>query len=144
MLTWIKPASVSRELRSSRLLLFEAFVPYFFESAKLTPEPMLPTSLVGVQCVCVRCLCFGASDVEPLSVRTIVRISLLAGVLLVLLTQSAEREGWLGAAYSGRQALLALMCAVLLQILTSWALAAPELALLVKECRSCGRRTIEN
>lgn len=91
----------------------------------------------------VKCLCFGASDTEPLSVRTIVRISLLAGVLLAVLTQSSERDGWVGATFSARQILSALTCAVLIQIVTSWTLAIPDLVRLAEGCRSCNQRLSE-
>lgn len=119
----------------------------------LRPAGLLALGLLGVFLLVttfaltrglhVKCLCFGASDAEPLSVRTIVRISLLAAVLLALLTQASERDGWLGDTYSARKLLLALACAVSIQIMTSWTLAIPELARLVKGCRSCGQQTSE-
>jgi hypothetical protein len=91
----------------------------------------------------VKCLCFGASDTEPVSARTLVRVSLLAGVLLLLKSQSPEQESWLGAAYPAGQLLLALACAASIQILTSWALAIPEIIQLIKGCRTCGTQTSE-
>lgn len=105
---------------------------------------LLITSVALARGAHAKCLCFGASDAEPLSVRTVVRILLLAAVVLVLLTRSSELEGWLSTSHSGRQIFLALTCAVLLQMLTSWVLAIPELARLVRGCRGCGRRTAES
>jgi hypothetical protein len=104
---------------------------------------MLVTSVALKRGTNARCLCFGASDTEPVSVRTVARILLLAAVVLVLLTRSSELDGWLATAYSGRQILLALASAVLAQILVSWTLAIPELARLVRGCRGCGRRAAE-
>lgn len=91
----------------------------------------------------VKCLCFGASDTEPMSARTLLRLSLLAGVLLLLRWQSPEQEFWLGAKYPAGQLLLALACAVSIQILMSWALAVPEIVQLIKGCRTCGQQTSE-
>lgn len=105
---------------------------------------LVVTSVALKRATHVRCLCFGASNAEPLSVRTVVRILLLAAVVVTLLTRSSELNGGLFTAYSGRQVLPALTCAVLVQMLTSWALAMPELARLVRGCRGCGRRTAES
>lgn len=92
----------------------------------------------------VKCLCFGASDTEPMAVRTLVRISLLAGVLLIVQWQLPEQEFWNRATFSAGQFLLSLACAVSIQILTSWALALPEIVQLIKGCRTCGRQTSES
>ena len=104
---------------------------------------LIVTSVTLARGLHVKCLCFGASDTEPMSARPLVRISLLAGVLLLLLWQSPEQEFWLGATYTAGQLLLALACAVSIQILTSWALAMPKIVQLIKGCRTCGQRTSE-
>jgi hypothetical protein len=92
----------------------------------------------------VKCLCFGASRVEPLSARTAIRILLLASVIVVLLIGSPERDGWLGIAHSSRDVLLALICALAVQMLASWTLAIPELARLIRQCRGCGRQVVKS
>jgi hypothetical protein len=117
------------------------FVPVAF---CLSAVFLMVTSITLARGLHVKCLCFGSSDTEPMSVRTLVRISLMAGVLLMLLWQSPEQEIWHDATNSAGQFLLSLACAVAIQILTSWALTLPELVQLIKGCRTCGRQPSEN
>lgn len=92
----------------------------------------------------IKCLCFGASDTEPLSERTLIRIALLGIVVIVLLAQSAKQTPLLGARYSAGTTLLALTCAVLVQVLASWALATADILRLIKGCRGCGRQAVKS
>lgn len=101
---------------------------------------LVTTSIALRRGMHVKCLCFGASSTEALSARTVIRILLLAALVLVLLKQSPGRDGWLGTAHSGRVILTALICALLAQVLISWALDIPDLARLLKECRGCRRQ----
>jgi hypothetical protein len=130
------------------LIVIEGLIAFSFMSGWLLwPASLLALGLLGCFLVTtifalrrgmhVKCLCFGASDTELVSIRTILRISLLAGVVAVLLTESSAREGWLGATYSTDKIVLALTCAALIQILISWALAIPEVAGLARGCQSC-------
>jgi methylamine utilization protein MauE len=102
---------------------------------------LVTTSLALIGGKQVKCLCFGARSTEPLSVRTLVRILLLATFVIVLLTQSPARDGWLGTAYSRHVILTALTCALLSYALISWVFDMPDLARLLKECRGCRRQT---
>ena len=120
---------------------FQFFVPV---ALGLSAVFLMVTSITLARGLHVKCLCFGASDTEPISARTLMRISLLAGVLLIVRWQLPEQEFWYGAAYSAGQILLSLACAVSIQILTSWALALPEIVQLINGCRTCGRQTSEN
>lgn len=105
---------------------------------------LLISSLALKRGIDVRCLCFGANDMEPLSLRTVIRIALLATALLTLVMKWPIGEEALRSTYTTNQVISALTCAVLVQILTSWMLAMPEFTRLMQECRTCGQQPGQN
>lgn len=93
--------------------------------------------------VTVSCLCFSAGDgQEIVSIRTVVRLTLLLGVEMLLWHSLRSEPYWPPPyALNPRELLLALLCAGLVLNVTSWILAAPEIVVAQRLCRTYRERS---
>lgn len=92
--------------------------------------------------VSVPCLCFGAGDGELLSMHSVARIALLLAAEALLASQAFVGVRWpMPYQTQAGDLIIAVACAGLAAMTSSWALTLPELVALARRCSACAAKS---